>query len=853
MKELIGALALFCSLSVLHPSWLLDNAETGTNANTQGGAWVTFNDGFSTTVFTPNVSPGYTGTYCRLFEWTFKTGSSSPFAGAMTSLNAAWSGVDLSGFYGVRFYARGNGRYDISLATDKTRSGNNHYVKSINLTSEWTLYELPFSQFAQTWGQAQPWDPSTIYAFGLAPVAAVGMSGQVWIDDIEFYLASEAHPVADPNQIILVPKTNQVGYLPGEEKYFCAPSACAAAGDTFHVLDSLGNIVYSSSISGTPTNDTGSTGEYVWKIDFSEFRTPGTYKMEVNNRVSYSFKISDSVYNNLLKDALRCFYLIRCGLAENDPVSGINRPACHLADAKVRGGTGSIDATGGWHNAGDKGKFVNETAVSVAYMLWLYELKSASLKDLKINIPESGNGVTDILDEAKWGLQWLLKMQNADGAVYHKVDSEPYLLSCPNLPPESDPYSGLRYVEFQKSDVPQKPSTIDAADFVGVMSQAARVLQGIDSVLAAKCLAAAKKTWGWVSVNKNVGQTDPYYPDSVASQEYLWAEGEMARTLGSSGLRSQFSGDIDGVALASVSWSDPQLFGYLSMYEDSRTEAILKNKIKSKIVDVCNTIVGASKSSGYGVALASWEYWWESNELVMNKANCLLFGYEMTANAVYKNAALAQLNYILGLNSLNKSFVMGYGSNSMAHPFNCMYAAYGKPMPGWAAGGANSYIDGADFFLADLIHAGTPKAKCYVDKAECGLGSWASNEGETSENAALVFLSGYFYGGKYTPSSAGSPDLVNTPKEYSLYQNFPNPFNPTTTIEYSLPSSERVQISIFNLAGQLVRTIGGELQTVGVHSVIWDGRDNAGKILPSGVYFYQIRAGERTRKMILLK
>jgi flagellar hook assembly protein FlgD len=55
------------------------------------------------------------------------------------------------------------------------------------------------------------------------------------------------------------------------------------------------------------------------------------------------------------------------------------------------------------------------------------------------------------------------------------------------------------------------------------------------------------------------------------------------------------------------------------------------------------------------------------------------------------------------------------------------------------------------------------------------------------------------------------------------------------------------------VAGQLVRTIGGELQTIGVHSVIWDGRDNAGKILPSGVYFYQIRAGERTRKMILLK
>ena len=153
-------------------------------------------------------------------------------------LNSGWIGVALSGYYGVRFYARGNGRYDVSLATDQTREGNNHYVKPINLTSEWTLYELPFSHFAQTWGQSQPWDPATIYGFGLAPVASYGMTGQIWIDDIEFYLESEAHEVPDPNRIFLEPKINQVGYLPGEEKYFCIVSDIAAAGDSFRVVDS---------------------------------------------------------------------------------------------------------------------------------------------------------------------------------------------------------------------------------------------------------------------------------------------------------------------------------------------------------------------------------------------------------------------------------------------------------------------------------------------------------------------------------------------------------------------------------------------------------------------------------------
>jgi endoglucanase len=855
LKNLIGIMVLFCSLSELHASYLVDNAETGTNANTLGGTWVKFDDGFSTTVFTPNSSPGYTGTYCRLFEWTIKTGSSSPYAGATTSLNSAWSGVDLSRFYGVRFHARGNGRYDISLATNQTRSGNNHYVKSINLTSEWTLYELPFSQFAQTWGQPQPWDPSTIYAFGLAPVASFGMSGQIRIDDIEFYLVSEAHPVLDPNQLILEPKVNQVGYLPDEEKYFCVVSNAAAAGDAFQLLDSLGNSVYSGSISATPIDDFESTGEHVWKTGFSGLNTPGTYKVNIKNKESYYFKISDSVYNNLFKDALRCFYLIRCGLAENDPVSGINRPACHVNDAKVRGGSGIKDATGGWHNAGDKGKFVHETAISVAYMLWLYELKSAPLKDLNINIPESGNGVADILNEAKWGLQWLLKMQNADGAVYHKVDSEPNLYYCPESAPDLDPYDGFRYVEFQKNDEPQNPSTIDAADFTGVMSQAGRVFKGIDAAFAAQCLDAAKKSWGWVGLNANVGQTDPYYADPVASQEYLWAEGEMARTLNGSGLRTQFNNDMDRVALAPVSWSDPQLFGYLSMYYDSQTDAILKNKIKNRIVDLCDAIVEASKSSGYGVALKPWEYWWESNELVMNKGNCLLFAYEMTGNAAYRNAALSQLNYILGLNSLNKSFVMSHGSNYMMHPWNCIYTVYGKAMPGWTAGGPNNYIDGADFLLADLIRAGTPKAKCYVDKAECGLGSWASNECETSETAALVFLSGYFYKGSDTLPVEGYPDQKTDPKEYFLYQNFPNPFNPFTHINFKLKKQSNVEIGIFNAMGQLVRVLINEKRPAGSYSLVWNGTDDAGSLLPSGTYFFHIQAGDfaETRKTVLLK
>jgi endoglucanase len=852
MKSLAFILLFLIPLKIF-ASLLVDNAESGTTINTRGGAWIKYNDSCSGTSFTPNVSPGYAGIYCRLFEWTFNTGGSSMYAGSTTGLNSGWTGENVSSYRGVRFYAKGTGRYEISLATDQTRSENNHYVKAINVTPEWKLYELPFSQFAQTWGTPKPWDPTTVYAIGFNAVGWFGMTGQLWIDDIEFYLESEAYPPLDPNIVIPNPKVNQLGYFPDATKYFCVASDLVSAGDTFHLIDLSHNVVFAGAISGTPINDTASTGEYVWKVDFSEFTTPGSYSIELQKKKSYPFQIKEKVYNDLFKDALRCFYLIRCGLAENDPVTGITRPACHAHDARIRGGAGSIDVAGGWHNACDKGKYVHEASISIAHMLWLYELKGNSLADLGINIPESGNGVSDLLDEARWGLEWLLKMQKPDGTVYHKVDSEPNLYYCPEQPPDQDPYDAVRYVEFQKCDEPQEPSTVDAADFAGVMSQASRVFKGIDSAFAGECLGAAQKAWTWVSANPNVGQTDPYYRDSVSWQEYLWAKGEMARTLNSNILRAEFNANIDTASLTYIMWGTPQLFGYLALYYDGNTGAGLKSTISDRIVSLCNSIVAMSQSSGYGVALRFWEYWWESNSDVINKGNCLLYGYEMTHNAAYLDAALGQLNYILGLNSLDKSFVMSYGSNAMEHPYHWIYNAYGAPLPGWMAGGANSY--GGDVILDDIVHAGTPRAKCYTDISECGLGAWACNEGEICLNSALVFMTGYFYRGN--TNTAVKTSESSAPVKCRLFQNYPNPFNPITVISYDLPAGQaglpvmsKVSLKIYDLLGREVATIVDEEKPAGRHECEFDAGG-----LSSGVYFYRLQVGHDvvTKKLLLLR
>jgi MYXO-CTERM domain-containing protein len=97
---------------------------------------------------------------------------------------------------------------------------------------------------------------------------------------------------------------------------------------------------------------------------------------------------------------------------------------------------------------------------------------------------------------------------------------------------------------------------------------------------------------------------------------------------------------------------------------------------------------------------------------------------------------------VLGQNSLNQSFVTGFGANPVQHPYHWIYAALRIAMPGWASGGPNQYPNGADTLLIAAQQRGLPPAKCWVDSGNGG-GSWASNEGETSENAALLFAAGY--------------------------------------------------------------------------------------------------------------
>ncbi len=160
----------------------------------------------------------------------------------------------------------------------------------------------------------------------------------------------------------------------------------------------------------------------------------------------------------------------------------------------------------------------------------------------------------------------------------------------------------------------------------------------------------------------------------------------------------------------------------------------------------------------------------------------------------------------------------------------------------------------------NYIHSSTGGVKAVWNTSTTTLKAEFNYWGQAPPPASL------FYGPvDYTPylSSPPAPKIAvhqtqgddNLPKSFSVSQNYPNPFNPTTVIEYSIPMASRVSIRIYNILGQVVKTLTDENKLAGTYSVIWDGTNQSGKPVTSGVYFYYVKTDDfkETKKMTLIR
>ncbi len=485
------------------------------------------------------------------------------------------------------------------------------------------------------------------------------------------------------------------------------------------------------------------SGDKVQAADFSTLNKQGQYYIEVPGvGRSWDFSIAPDVYRRAYYLAMRSYYGQRCNTAVDlgPEFPGYKHDGCHMAGEYHRSSskTGPVKPAGGWHDAGDYGRYVVNSNITTGTLLWAYEMFGPRLAKVKLDIPETGNRTPDILNEVRWNLKWMLSMQDQDGGVWHKQTSERF---CPFIMPEKD-----TLVSFVIG-VDREPfkSSCATGGFAAVMAIAARIYQPFDAAFASECRRAAEKAWAWVEKHPDVlfnnpkGVSTGAYGDRDCSDEHLWAAAELWRTTRREEYNKYFLANYaeQRKSLRDIgppSWGSVGAMALWTYALGKQPDAQAAADIRQEALAAADAIVQRTARSGYRMSMTTRDYIWGSNSVAANYGVQLLVANAMKRDIRYLNAAIDNLHYLLGRNTFALSWVTQLGENAFKHPHHRPSGADTNelPWPGLLSGGPNGRPqDPAMQKLGKL-----PPARMYLDDQE----SYASNEIAINWNAPLVFL-----------------------------------------------------------------------------------------------------------------
>lgn len=657
------------------------------------------------------------------------------------------------------------------------------------------------------------------------------------------------HAAAESGGVVAV---DQAGYMTSGRKL----AILTAFADSFQLVHAGSQAsAYKGSVGLASLGDPA-TGLELYNADFSSFSVPGEYYVRTSaGDSSVGFLITDSVYLPVYRSSLRGFFFQRCGTQLSLSVAGPWwHSVCHTTSDGLfhseAESTGYVPVAGGWHDAGDYGKYIVNAGVTLGTLLMAYEVFPSQFSSDDLLIPESGNGVPDILDESRYELNWFFTMQASGGGVFFKV-TKPQFESF--VMPNVD--YGQRYI--------YRLSSTATGDFAAVMARASRVYRVCDSTFASRCLVAAVKAWDYLRAHPSIvpsggfknpaGTATGEYGDTDDSDERLWAAAELYLANGDSVAHAYFLNNYasKGIITGAMSWANVRTLAQCAYLRGSRADmnAAVQENIRQSLLGLCRSILALRDDSGFRNALGAGQYYWGSNSQVMNNAVLLILGRAEGGSAEWEDAALEQLHYVLGVNAHGQSFVTGIGARTVMHPHHRPSGSDGvtAPVPGLLAGGPNHSIND-DPVLAARFTSSTPPALCYADDQ----GSYASNEICINWNAPLVFVAGYF--ARSGSTSSVLPRTPPTPSEIHLGQNYPNPFNGSTVITFTLPREMDIELRIMDLLGRRVSVMELGTLSSGTHSASWSP-DSAR--VSSGSYYYEIVSGGRpvsgVRALVLLR
>jgi endoglucanase len=570
-------------------------------------------------------------------------------------------------------------------------------------------------------------------------------------------------------------RVNQLGYLPDGPKMATVVSDSEIALN-WRLLDGSGAEIASGD--STRRGLDPSAGIEVHTIDFSSVAASGDgFVLEAGGEKSHPFAIDANLYAGLARDAMSYFYPVRSGIEIDGAVAGeaYARPAGHVSSPSDTSSPNmgdnavpcqapessqkaygepwtcgyTLDVTGGWYDAGDHGKYVVNGGISVAQLMSAYEralhVDGASdtvFADGALPVPEAGNGVPDVLDEARWELEFMLRMMVPDGQehagmVHHKIHDNEWT-GIP-LMPHLDP----------KVRELHRPSTAATLNLAAAAAQGSRLFEPHDAEFAAALLAAAEKAYAaakatpdlYATVEDGASGGGPYDDDDV-SDEFYWAAAELFITTGNAAYRADLEASPywSGSAFPATGfdWKHVAALGRLSLAtvpNDLSSDEV--DAARQSVIAAADGLVETQDNEPFGQIYAPPEhrYDWGSTHLFVQNAIVVSRAHDFTGEDKYRDAALEAADYVFGRNALNISYVTGYGDHYAKNQHSRWFAHQANadlphPPKGSLAGGPNSSIQDP---VAQRLLKGCAAQFCYVDEIE----SWSTNEITINWNAAL--------------------------------------------------------------------------------------------------------------------
>ncbi|MFW5851745.1 MAG: glycoside hydrolase family 9 protein [Bacteroidota bacterium] len=457
---------------------------------------------------------------------------------------------------------------------------------------------------------------------------------------------------------------------------------------------------------------------------------------------SYPFVIHDTVFCSVSNAIGKAFYFNRSGIELKKKHAGKHaRKAGHpdkeviilpsAAGPKRKAGD-IISAPKGWYDAGDYNKYIVNSSISVGALLLAYENYTHYFDTVTWNIPESTNTIPDILDEAKWNIDWMLTMQDPDdGGVYNKTTSAHFSRV---LMPHED--KGKRYVVAK--------STAATLDFAASMALSYRIYKPFYPEFADSCLRAAVKAWKWAEQHPNIEFINPgaeqgfpairtgRYGDKHFEDEKIWAASELLIATNDVTTYAQHINLSYNFSIPA--WPQVATMSLYSLYNHRSqiAHAIDTQKVCKNILNIAHKLQEyQAYENPYEVAAI--DFAWGSTGVMANQGIAFLYALHITQDYSYFNAALSCFDYILGRNATGYSFVTGYGEKSSQNIHHRISEAdkHDGSIPGFVAGGPF----GGEKRDCYGKYSSYP-AKAYYD----GMCSYSTNEIAINWQAPLTYL-----------------------------------------------------------------------------------------------------------------